>query len=161
MKANLLQSLCAALMLCAAPAYALEVSVTDAVFTPDESGSVTIKFTDNPLKDVYAIDVEFDFDAKAFRLDRIDKGESVSHFQKVVNRKEGGSLTKVALIGLFPLNAIEGDLLTLHFTAHNHSSATRNHALNVTHVLFSADESALSPQKISQGKLTIGRSAAQ
>lgn len=140
-----------------AAAHALEISVTDARFRKGEPHQVAVKFKKNPLKDVFAIDVDFDFDNTAFRLDRIEKGASVAGFQLVENRKLGPDRAKVALIGLFPLNAKSGELLTLHFTAREGAEQTRAKALNITRVLFSTDESALEPEKISQGELILTR----
>ncbi len=146
-----------AVLLLSSPAWALEISVTDAALTRGSEGSVTVKFKDNPLKDVYAIDIAFDFDAKAFRLDRIEKGPAVAGFQLVENRELGPDRAQVALIGLFPLNADTGDLLTLHFTALKNKKHSRDNALNITHVQFSTDDTALIPDKIVQGKLILSR----
>lgn len=153
MKQLILACIFGCLILLHAQAQALEVSVTDAAFAHGEQASIAIMFKDNPLKDVYAIDIVFDFDANALQLDRIDKGKTVAQFHKVENREEGSNTAKVALIGLFPLNAAEGELLTLHFTARTDNVRARGNILNVTHVLFSTDQTALSPEKITQGEV--------
>ena len=157
MKSTLIAFIAGAVVLLAATAHALEVSVTDARFKSGEPGSVTVKFKKNPLKDVFAIDVVFDFDSKAFRLDRIEKGPDVSGFQLVENRNLGPGRVKVALIGLFPLNAKSGELLNLHFTPHVEAKRARENALDITHVLFSTDTNALEPEKITQGDLILSR----
>ena len=144
-------------VLSAAAAHALEVGVTDARLRKGEQASVTVKFKENPLADVFAVDVAFSFDAGAFRLDRIEKGYAVSQFQLVENREDGSDAVRIALIGLFPLNAESGDLLTLHFTAREDGVPGRDRALIITGVTFSTDEAALSPEKITQGELVLSR----
>ncbi|MBZ0167706.1 MAG: cohesin domain-containing protein [Candidatus Omnitrophica bacterium] len=141
--------------------YALEISASDASFTYGEQASVILKFKDNPLKDVYAIDVAFDFNSEVLRLDRIDKGAAVAQFQKVENRKGGPGMAKVALIGLFPLNAGEGELLKLTFTALDKKARRRDQVLTIQQVLFSTDDTALAPEKIRQGQLIIRKSSAK
>ncbi|MCA9394072.1 MAG: hypothetical protein KC900_07700 [Candidatus Omnitrophica bacterium] len=146
-----------AAVLSATAVHALEVNVTDARLHRGEQASVTINFRENTLADVFAVDLAFTFDAGAFRLDRIEKGGSVSQFQLVESREDGPDVVKIALIGLFPLNAESGDLLTLYFTALEDGVSDRDRTLTVTGVTFATDEAALDSEKIRQGELILSR----
>lgn len=157
MKKSLTLLLTAIALAATTAAHALEVNATDARLRKGEPASVTVKFNKNPLKDVFAIELALEFDANAFRLERIEKGKTVSQFQLVENRNDGPGMAKVALIGLFPLNAESGDLLTLHFTARDQDVRARDDALTIAAVTFSSDQAALTPEKITQGSLILSR----
>lgn len=135
--------------------YALRINVSDASLTFGEQITVILNFKGNRLKDVYAIDVAVDFNPELLRLDQIDNGSAAAHFEKVENLMGGAGKARIALIGLSPLNVKEGELLKLTFTARDKRARKRDKALTVSQVLFSTDETTLSPKKIRQGKLII------